>query len=258
MSSASCTSRVLLGAVVIAGFAFGSPARAAFLSLDGVVRISALVTTPVNLTTTGSLDWAYWSPNTATVVSPLVAPNNEKFGGTAIGGLDVIGGTGLRGSTTSTTVERYSFTDGTSQASGTNMSLAGLIFNSQTGTGADGKGWQLTIAGDPAQERMVTLYLGAFAATGNLTLTLNGVALPLTDSKVFPNSAPKQMDVYTVRFQPDSASDLLTVRYTASNITDPTNGHVGLQAVTVAAVPEPTSVGLLLLGGVALCRRRRG
>jgi len=257
MSRTSCTSRVLLVATALGGFALGTPVRGAILTLDGVVRISSVVTTPVDLTSNGSLDWAYWSPNTATVVPPLVAPTNEKIGGTAIGSLDTVGGVGLRGSATSSTVERYSFIDGTSPTTGTNASLAGLIFNSPTGSGANGNGWKLSITGDPAEERLVTLYLGGFSATGNLTLTLNGVALPITDAKVFPNAGPKHMDVYTLRFQPDSLSDLLTVQYTASAITDPTNGHVGLQAVTVAAVPEPATASLLFLGSLTFSRRRR-
>ena len=244
-------------AFALAAFAFGTPLHGAILTLDGVTRISSIVSTPVNLTTTGDVDWAYWAPNTATVVSPLVAPTNEKLGGNAISGLDTIGGVGLRGSSTSTTVERYSWTDGTSPASGSNASLAGLIFNSQTGSSAIGKGFQLTIAGDPAQERLVTLYLGGFGVTSNLTLTLNGVALPITNSQTFTNANPKFMDVYTLRFQPDFATDLLLVQYTATAVTETTNGHVGMQAVTVAPVPEPATAGLLFLGSLALCCRRR-
>jgi hypothetical protein len=53
------------------------------------------------------------------------------------------------------------------------------------------------------------------------------------------------------------ASDQLLVQYTASAITDTANGHVGLQAVTVSAVPEPGTAGLLFLGGLVLSRRRR-
>jgi hypothetical protein len=254
----SCLSRVFLNVVTVATLALATNVQAAILTLDGVQRITTLVPTPVNLTTVGSLDWAYWAPITGTGVAPLVPPTNEKTSGTAIGGLDTVGGGSLRGSTTASTVERYSWSDGTSPATGTNASLAGLIFNSQIGTSAAGKGWKLTIAGDPAVERVVTLYLGGFSATGNLVLTLNGVAAPLTDTKTFTSANPKQMDVYTLRFQPDALSDLLTVEYTASAITDPTNGHVGLQAVAVGlAVPEPGGAGLLFLGSLALCRRRR-
>ena len=258
MKTAFRIPRIFCGALAIAGFALGTSVQGAILSLDGATRISSVVSTPVNLTTNGNLDWAYWAPTSGTGVTPPVAPTNEKLGGIAISSLDTVGGGSLRGSATSTTVERYSWTDGTSAATGSNMSLAGLIFNSQIGTAADGKGWQLTIAGDPAQERIVTLYLGAFAATGNLTLTLNGVAAPITNSQVFPSAGPKQMDIYTLRFKPDTVTDLLSVQYYASAITDPTNAHVGLQAITVAtAVPEPATAGLLFVGCLALCRRRR-
>ncbi len=256
MRRTSCPTR-FLGALAVAMFVAGASVQGAILGLDGVQRISVLVSTPVNLTAQGGLDWAYWAPASAAELAPLVAPTNEKIGGTAISGVNIIGGTGLRGSTTATTLERYSFTDGTSPGSGTNLSLAGLLFNSQTGTNAAGKGLQFSITGDPSTERIVTLYLGGFAATSNLTITLNGAAVPIIDSKLFTNANPKQIDVYTLHFQPDSASDVLQVQYTASAITDTANGHVGLQAVTVAAVPEPAAAGLFCLGGWALCRRRR-
>lgn len=256
MRTTSSPSRAFLSAIALAMCAAPS-VQAALLALDGVQRISAIVSTPVNLTAQGGIDWAYWAPNTATVVAPLVAPTNDKLGGLAIGNLDIVGGTGLRGSATSSTDERYSFTDGSVTASGTNQSLAGLIFNGLTGTSAVGNGLKFSISGDPSQERLVTLYLGGFASTSSLNVSLNGVAIPITDSQVFPNSSPKQIDVYTLRFQPNSASDQLLVQYTASAVTDVTNGHVGLQAVTVAVVPEPATAAFLLLGGVAFSRRRR-
>jgi hypothetical protein len=257
MLRTSCTFRRFSSSVAIAVIALAAPVEGATLVLDGVQRISVNDGTPVNLTAQGGLDWAYWAPTTGTAVTPPVPPTNEKLGGSAISGLDTIGGGGLRGSTTSTTVERYSFTDGTSPTTLTNASLAGLIFNSQLGSNADGKGLQLSIVGDPNEERIVTLYLGGFQATSNLTLTLDGIAVPITDSKVFGSANPKHIDVYTLRFRPDSVDDLLLVQYTASAITDTLNGHVGLQAVTVAAVPEPGAASLLCLGGLALCRRRQ-
>lgn len=251
----SCISR-LVSAIAIAVFSFGASAHGATLSLDGVQRVSVNDNVPVNLTAQGSLDWAYWAPTSTSVIAGLIAPTNEKIGGSLIGSAETIGGAGLRGSAGGTTLERYSFTDGTSPTTGTNASLAGLIFSSPTGSAANGTGLQFSIVGDPNEERIVTLYLGGFQATSNLTLTLDGVALPITDSQVFTTFNPKHIDVYTIRFQPDSVDDLLLVQYTASVITDTANGHVGLQAVTVA-VPEPAAASLLCLGGLALCRRRR-
>ena len=249
-------------AVLVAGIILvllpGAPnASAAILVLDSVERVNATPATPVDLTAQGSLDWAYWAPDTGTALSPPVPPTNDKVSGSLIGSLSNVGGSTLRGSATSSTVERYSFTDGTSPTSGTNASLRGLIFNTDIGSIADGKGLQLTIAGNPMAERVVTLYLGGFGATANLTLSLNGVASPITDSsQTFSNANPKHIAIYTLRFRPDLFSDLLTVQYTASAITDAVNGHVGLQAVAVG-IPEPGVIALAPLGALLLWSRRR-
>jgi hypothetical protein len=257
MTGAMQMKRMLVGAALGLGLlVVGAAERAggAVLVLDSSVRVSSTVATPVDLTAQGTLDWAYWAP-TGSGLTPPVAPTNEKLASTIISSMSNVGGTTLRGSASSTTTERYSWTDGTSPVSGTNASLAGLIFNSDLGSSANGKGLAFTIAGDPAVTRVVTLYLGAFAATGNLTVSLPGAA-PITDStQVFANSSPKQMQVYTLHFQTDSLADTLLVQWTASSITDVTNGHVGAQAVTVG-VPEPGSIGVAALGLVGMLARR--
>jgi hypothetical protein len=251
------TKSVLAGAGLVLGLSLvAAEAPAAVLVLDSVQRIAS-PDTPVDLTAAGPADWAYWS-QTASGLTPPVAPVNRKSGGAAISSLTNVGGTTLRGSTTATSTLRYNWTDGTSPATGTNADLRGLVFNSTIGTDANGKGMSFTITGDTAAERGVQLYLGGFAVTGNLSLTLNGATTVVDSSQVFANTSPKQMAIYTVRFRPDSPSDVLTVQWTASAITDVSFAHVGIQAVAVA-VPEPGFVGLGLVGvaGV-LGRRRRG
>ena len=231
---------------------FSSPASAAVLLLDSITRLTS--TTQVDLTS-GNTDWAYWAP-TGTVATPA-DPTNRKLGGALISSMTNVGGTGLRGSSTSSTVAKYNYTDGTNPTSATNASLAGLIFNSSLGSSADGKGLSLTLAGDPSTPSRANLYFGGFSATGNLTLTLNGATTILDSSQIFANNGPKQMAVYSVIYQPDSASDLLTIKYTASGITDVNSGHVGAQAVTVAPVPEPAAISLLAAAGLCLLTRRR-
>jgi hypothetical protein len=249
--------RAVFGAVLATGLmAIAADAPAAVLVLDSAVRVDTLVTTPVNLTTQGSSDWAYWAPAAATALTPPVAPTDDKLGASIISGLNIVGGTSLRGSATAATTERYTWTDGTNPTTGTNASLAGLIFNSDLGTSASGKGLSLTITGDPAVSRTVNLYLGGFAATGNLLVTLNGATSITDTTQVFANSSPKQMVVYTLHFQPNSVSDLLSVQWTASGITDITNGHVGAQAVAVS-VPEPGTIGFAFVGFAGLLARRR-
>jgi hypothetical protein len=235
------------------GFAaFPHCASAAVLALDSVTRVSS--TSQTNLTN-GNTDWAYWAPTTGGLPTP-VPPTNRKLNGSIISSMDKVGGTTLRGSSTASTVEQYTYTDGTSPTSATNASLAGLIFNSDIGSAVgNGKGVSLTLPGDPTTPRVANLYFGGFGATGVLTLTLNGATTVIDSSQIYTSISPKNIAIYSVRYQPDSASDLLTVQYTASNITDTANGHVGAQAVTVA-VPEPGTISLAAAGMLLLGRRR--
>jgi hypothetical protein len=242
---------VVFSALVIA--AIPHCAAAAVLSIDSVTRLST--TSQANLTN-GNADWAYWAPTTTAIPTP-VAPTNRKLNGSIISSLDKVGGTTLRGSSTATTVEQYTYSDGTNPPSATSASLAGLIFNSDIGTTVgNGKGVSLTLTGDPTAPRVANLYFGGFGATGVLTLTLNGATTVIDSSQIFTSTSPKHIAIYSVRYQPDSASDLLTVQYTASAVTDTANGHVGAQAVTVA-VPEPATLSLAAAGLLLLARRRR-
>jgi hypothetical protein len=226
---------------------------AAVLSLDSITRVNSPSQADL---TTGNADWAYWAPNTGTAQTPPVAPTNRKLGGSIISNMSNVGGATLRGSTTASTTIHYNYTDGTNPTSATDASLAGLIFNSTLGTNASGKGVSLQLTGDPTMPSVAKLYFGGFAATGNLTLTLNGATTVTNASQIFPNTGPKQMAIYTVSFQPDNASDLLTIQWTALDITDGTNGHVGAQAVAVAT-PEPGMLSLGAIGMLLLGRRRR-
>jgi len=232
--------------------AMSNAASAAVLSLDSITRVNSV--TQANLTD-GNTDWAYWAPNTGTGQTPPVAPTNRKLGGSIISSMSNVGGSTLRGSTTASTTVHYNYTDGTNPTSATDASLAGLIFNSALGSNASGNGLSLTLTGDPTMPSVAKLYLGGFAATGNLTLTLNGATTVVNSSQIFPNTGPKQMAIYTVTYQPDNASDLLTVQFTASAITDVTNGHVGAQAVAVAT-PEPGILSLAAAGILFFARRR--
>lgn len=246
---------VKVAAALVGMAAVTQSAFAAVVSLESVTRLTANPS-PIDLTTDGPLDWAYWAP-TGSGLTPPVAPTNEKASASLISSMSVVGGTTLRGSGSSTTLGRYTWTDGTSPATGTNASLAGLIFNGDLGTSAAGKGLSITLTGDPSVTRYANLYFGGFAATATLTLTLNGATTVIDASQVFANTNPKQLAVYAISYRPDSAADLLTVQYTASAITDTTNGHVGAQAVTVSNVPEPAVLSAASFGLLLLMRRRR-
>jgi hypothetical protein len=226
------------------------------LVLDSIVRVNSTAATPINLTTQGTVDWAYW--NSVFSSNLPLPPSNSKNGGTAIGDLGIVGGTALQKSGSAVTTEQYSFTDGTNPVSATNVNLGGgLVFNSDLGSNSSGKGITLQVAGNPATEQIITLYLGGFGATGNLSLNLDGFGVTFGDnSQIFVGLSPKEIAIYTLRFRTDNVGEKLTISYTASDSTSPFS-HVGIEAITVAAVPEPSALALGAVGLAFIFRRRR-
>ena len=236
----------------------GAPgqASAATLSLEGIQRVNAGGGPAANLTTQGSLDWAFWNI-TNTGANPL-PPTNEKASAALIGSLSATGGGGVRGPSSSATItnQTYTYSDGANApTSATNVTLGGLAFNSNLGTAAVGKGVSLSIVGNPSANEYVTLYFGGFGSVGTLTATLNGATTVTQTSQSF-GTGNKQLEVYTLKFRPDSAADQLTVNWVAASVSDAVNGHVGAQAVTVSTVPEPAAIGLGGLAVAGLLTRR--
>jgi len=249
-------------------------AGGATLRIDAQQHYSAVMSSAVNLTGTGSIDWAYWaSANGNDMGSTNVAPTNSKSGGTAISNLSVVGGGNFRGtaSTTADGAGLYSWSDGTTAGltSQTNYSLPGaLVFNSRIGDGTtpntpgvtgNGSGFTFTVQGTPGQDTYVVLYFGGFSITGNLSLSLNNAAAVPVATQLFPGDQVKNIHAYQVVFNPDSAADLLTISFTGSNAGG--NGHVGIEAVTVgttSVIPEPSTALLTAVASLGVLRRRRG
>lgn len=246
--------------------------QAAVLTLEAIQPYPSTMSTPVNLTTQGDLDWAYWAGTGASALTTR-PPTNSKSGATAISDLEAMGGASgstLRGSSsgTATANGRYSWSgDGTASGltSGSNVDLPGsLIFNSTLGNSttlpnANGAGFSLTVAGDPLATRYVTLYFGGFGITGELTVTLNGATTIVDTSQTFPVNDPKYVSAYQIAFRPDSASDLLTIQYLGSAASSGSS-HVGIEAVTYGtapAIPEPAAIALGGIGGLFLIGKRR-
>lgn len=252
--------------------AFFSPAlvaNAASVVISEVTTYATFPASPVNpnnLTTQGATDWAYWASATpgSTNLGTTLAPTNEKSDGSAISPISILGSGYFRGSDTADAAARYSWSDGTSPTTGSNQNLAGgLVFSSSLNT--FGAGFDFTITGAVAgQTYYVLLYMGGYNATGNLALTLPGVADPVTHTYAFSGASPKTVNAYQIAFQPDNADDQLTVRFTASNTSS--NGHIGIDAVAVgttfvAPVPPIPEPSMTLIGGVGMlallgCRRR--
>jgi hypothetical protein len=238
---------LVLGFAVLTAWAVSEAAAA---TLTGSVNTAP---GPANLTTEGTLDWAIWNYSASTSALSI-APSNEKSGSLGlISDISAATTGGVRGGNPGT--QTFTYSNGTSPVSQSNATL-GLVFD--TNLDAIGEGVQLTVTGDPLTLEVVNIWATGFDGVGTLTATLNGAAPITLFSQTYSNSL-KPPTLFTLNFQPNLGTDLLTVRYTLSTNGAATNSHVGIQAVTVSNVPEP-STAVALIGGVGLLlafRRRQ-
>jgi hypothetical protein len=115
-------------------------------SLTGTVLT---VTSPVNLTTTGTLDWAHW-----------YGYDHKATGGGQISNFTLLGG-GTAGNY-SGDARTLTWTDGTPTPTGSNTN----------GVSVWGKAYRFTVPADGTQ-RTVTVYVSGWASSGQLTATLS-------------------------------------------------------------------------------------
>jgi MYXO-CTERM domain-containing protein len=215
-------------------------------------------TAAVDLTAQGGVDWAVWHvTGTSGVPGPVAATNRKAVENASISAVKVVGGGNLRGSGMgSWGTKLFTYSDGKSSPASITAQAQSLIFNS--GLDTVGGGVEVTIEGDPSQLYEVNIWATGYNGQGTMTASLNGATeVSLVSQEYGSTKAPT---LFTFRFQPDSASDQLTLKYvlTAENA-NVINSHVGIQAITVSAVPEPgrALLGMLALSTLAFKRRRR-
>ncbi len=221
--------------------------------LIGSVTAVPGANTVYNLTDLGTLDWAFYDTNSNGASDGL--PTNSRLGGTALGTIIALGGGGVRGTSVGTTEPDFTYTDGTSPASGTGENPGGL-FNSQLDT--LGAGIQLAIDLPTTDLYTITLWTAAFFARGTLTASLPGFS-SYSDQTTDDNTGagPKQSYMYTFTAQANSAGDDLTINL----VTDTDRGasaHVLIAGAAISVVPEPATLAMLLsgLGALGVMRRR--
>ena len=253
-----CSLTACLAAAVGVGLLVTSGASAATLSGS----FSGGVVQPADLTAQGSLDWRIWDDPADTNdpgddwANPAPV-HNEKLAGTAVSALTYADPDNNSDNTFFSPDHTYTYTDGTSPTSATTGQL-GLGFLG-TLAGIDDDSLTFSVATVNTQEHTLTIYGAQRRSGSTLTLTLDGATTEV-DTFAAGAAGTNIQWVYTATFTPDTAGDLLTVALTSSGTsTDAANGSnsVRIGAAAVSVIPEPASLALLGLGGLALMGQRR-
>lgn len=206
-----------------------------------------------DLTALGTTDWAYWDGDPA--VDTI--PTNRKFGGTAIGDMDVIGSGAVRGSTSSTLPQfDFTFTDGTAPTAGSVDDPSGR-FSTVLNTTGQGVTFDVTLP--TADPYTVSVWAAAFGVNeGTFTASLPGATNFVNTDLSSGQFSPKSGALYTLTVTPDNPGDVLTVSLVLTEDGGSSSSNVSLHAAAVSVVPEPATLGSALLGlGMLAGRRRR-
>lgn len=236
-------------------------ARAATLFVSEGAAPNSTTGTSLSLPSGADTDWGYWHRQDSTGVSSFGATNTSNEGDRGFS-VSTIGGGNVRGPgnlVTGAPFSYFDFTNGTSTGNTTATRPSG-VFNTQLGSGGvtAGAGLQLSLTGINTQS-LIHIWTLGFQATGSFEVFLNGSSTPAFSQSVTSTSVTngKQAYLFTLDFTPDSATDVLNIRYVMTAQTD-VNAHVGFQAISISPIPEPASLALLALGtGVLGFRRRR-
>lgn len=240
-------------------------AQAAVLSAVDVEVVSS-----VNLTTTGTTDWAAWHRgNNDNIAS--AAPNYRKSGGAAtisaitttnpgaITGPPSYAGT-VRGTNSSGNypASPFSWSDATGGAAGPTTYLSGIF---HTTTAQSVHGVQFSISNLPAlasgETYRITVYGTSYGNASTLTLTNGLLSAFLNGEPKETGNGSKTTNAFAFDFNPDSEADVLTVALRLSGSPLNANGHAAIQAVSISVIPEPATPLLAFAGAALIVSRRK-
>ena len=234
-------------AVLTVVMALMASAGAATVTVTQVVPIgSGTQDVTYSLTSYGTTDWQLLSGGT-------VSPTDEMNGGSGIGALSYDAGTGTPGLTSTVTGKTplYEWTNGTSTAvrSASGANVLGTVND----TVNIGQTFTLLVNATDASSEMYLWLLGE-----NVNLDITGTVTGATDTfSAGAGGNSPFLGLFKVDFEADNPSDTLTLTIEKTGILGGTNSRFGVQALALSVVPEPTTLALLALGGVALLRRRK-
>lgn len=201
----------------------------------------------IDLTAEGSLDWMSLGDGTNT---GFVA---QKAGADFIQTVTVVNLDGI-----STDWVGDDFGGGpwasTWSTDGDSAGQTGLVGSLEAKSGsvdADKVGLTFDVNVATASDYQLILYGTSFRSFYQLTATLDGTDY-LSDV-----GTQNSESVFTIDFTTTAANETLSILYAQTGDGGGSADNVGISAITLAAVPEPSSTALLGLGGLALIMRRR-
>jgi hypothetical protein len=213
-------------------------------------------------------DWAYWNRNnTNTSTQSATNTSSDPSGSRTFDVLPLNGGS-LRGPAAASTGSPYGFfdyTNGTSPELPSGDTISSYrpsgIFNSQLGSSGvtAESGLQTTLTGFTTQS-LISVWVFNFSAKGVFEVFVNGT-LSYTQDVAIPGANPaggKAAYLFNLEFTPDNSEDQVNIRYRMTDrLSTEDNSHVGLQAISISPIPEPSSLAILALGAGILGFRRR-
>lgn len=242
---------VSMSAVVgatIAGIAVSVPVASAG-TITGTLAAapSSSAASPIDIST-GASDWSYYGLSASGTVSPIT-PSTMSGGPNSFGtltGSNLVDGY-FSSSTTiqpATGLNFLSFSGGTTVSSDTSNVYAYSSFTPSSFS------FTQTLLGT---SETMNVYLNAYNANHDISASLSSGGSYTNAAATLPQSG--QAGVLTLKIT-GSPGDTLT--FTDTGVSTGSFANIGIQAVTVTAVPEPGVIGLLAAAGsvALLCSRR--
>jgi len=182
-------------------------------TIDGLFSGNASATNTYDLSTLGTVDWAYWDETSSTSLPG--DPTNEKSGGALIGNIYGVGTVNtVRGpsSRTSLPTMRFMFSDGASNPSGVVTNPVGLFNSAATAAISNGVG--LVIDLPTTNTYQITVFVSGYGgAAGRFTASLNGATDYVSTNYLDISGGSNDSAFYTLYVKPDTAGDDLTVKF---------------------------------------------
>ncbi|WP_269524599.1 hypothetical protein [Coraliomargarita parva] len=223
----------------------------------------------VDLTATGTTNWALWDIFSSSTVSDL-APTASKNTGSATGigimsHITPFGGTTVRGTTSiNNYTDTFTWTqsDEASNIAAPSDGLAIGAFNGTLNTTGLGVTFNITdlaaLSGGLYYE--ISVFTTSFRGTGEFNADINGTST-VTQAGIAHDTI-KDTDYFSIAYNPDSTSDVLNISFELASLISGGSAHTAIQAVSISIVPEPSTfaliAGCLAMVWIGLQRRRLG